>query len=928
MKKSFSFLAGMLAGFALTAFASCSFGTAEVSSNSSSNAGDKAAIVVNNVEDGYVTITMNALNGFIKDARTLMPDSPQLYFSVTGSTSYSDTGLVAGDFDSADEADCTAARAVTNGDVVIDSYYASDVNKTSGITLTLKIGKTYYLTAYGTSSSPADLSKANLDNNDFTKSSLYGYSADGTAFSSYSPAYDTVLGLTGPTNEEAYNKVRELLTGYLSEDAVVKGTLKIFVTTDDDGNVKFYKDDTKAEEISSISINTYSRGITGVGQPVIVIDLPATSSTTDGTAAYTLAQSKRSIHWVYVKWTKKTTGNSGFFFYDVSNKMANGEIIELKPFVAVGEYDLDISFLDETKVNDVFTIHDTLVVWKNQKSKILGTSSFYSATPLTAVSAANGSADDETKALAGDKTWNGSKNSNEGTDGQDLAGADDVYSTGTNACLGYQFTAQDVVDFQRTTFYVSGSGNILPEATGTPDGSLYNPFATVQAAIDAIVIQRAAGYDTGKTDWQIVLDGAEDIATEVSFTNNAATYTGATIPDYIGATAADNSGKDMNLTIRAFAPNVARAALSEDFTFVNANLSSTVNLFLTNFDWDGTDKSMTLGADVFLNNTALASDIANPAAGNGIVYLNVEKADTTANGTLYLNAGDGTASDTTSTVMNIFVKDENTISSGGYGHNVLSYKYHAVNEDVAVTPATFMTVDPSSRFAVSNNGTDAVVTPEASDYYNSDARQNEGLKKILKVDTEVGSETYGCMIVQLKDIAVKASFASAAYRGTIAVSPVTFTQQDVIDGNGVITGTITVISEQPETYPADAEAVVNNLKKFKPVNTLASEGSLKLFFGESEDENSQNLVAETADTDITANRSNLAVATFPTAAATTADEDGDGFNEKATYTFTITLNALLVGYANPATYYLRPYFELGEDDAVLPFSSTFAIKVD
>lgn len=929
----------------------CSFGVKEKSfgSNTPNRTGDLSSISVNEVftdenGDQWVKLKMNSLNSLIKNYRTVMPDNPELYFSVTGSTSFADgAGPTADTWDDIEDADCSAAKSIETGEVVVTPFYAEDVNITDNITLVLKVKKLYYLTAYGTSKSPAVISQEKVsDSKDHTKDSIYGDKSSGT-FQDYDPGIDEY----NTDNEHTYYAVREKIIEGLKEDAVIKGTVAIYVDIDNSGNVIFRENSSTGNEIANIVIPASTKGIDGAGQPVIIIDLPDTASDT------TLAESSRTIKAVEVKWTPRdAAGISGSFVYDVST--LGGKKIEFKPYVAVGTYDLDISFLNTeasehaTKKNDVFALHDVLTVWKNQKSKILGTSSFYSGTELVQASEV-------------DAVFDGTEADSQTADTVQTMSAGTSF-LGTDAddykSKYYTFTVNDVIKFQRTVFYVSGTGPTLPTATGTPDGSLFNPFATVQDAVNAIIVQRAALYDSASaagndaTDWNIVLDGAEATPAEVSFTNIAATYEGIVLPSDLGgntvtcdaAQAASAAAKGMNLTIRAF-KSANRATLSKNVTFVNANngasdgldalgsyaaSSDGVRLYLVNFDWNGEADAnkFELGADCYLSNSSICSDLTTHAPGTGYVQLNAAQTDVTGNGVFYMDS-----TDATSTVKNIVVSDGNTPSSGGYGHTVLNYLYHPVNTDVSGTIADFRSVivaDPdakdfssnaaeyseTTRFAVQGAG--SAVT---GNYYNSDDRAlTQGLKKVLDVDTEVGSSSYGCIIVKSKDTSVKTTFDAGNYTGTISMTPVVLTKTDIASGDAAlrtITGTLTVKSQDPVTYPANDTFVINALKQEASVtdgkgNSDLTDGSMIIYLAESEDENSN--VAAEANSWITAN--------YITAVAS-------GDETEATYQFSVVLNELFAN-TNADNYYLRVYFELGTPSMATsptPFSETFRISI-
>ena len=736
-----------------------------------------------------------------------MPDKPALYFSVTGSTAADGSG----------DADCTYSASTTNADV-IKPFYASLQNVMSGLTVSLKLHKSYYLTVYATEISPSSL--------------LYGSHTTDTVNTSYTSGEKTHVGLSASdANYLVYYKYRERLIQNLKDDAVLKGTACIYTGTDAYGNIQFRKNNSSGDIINSISVVSNLRGISGTGRPVFVFNIPATN---------TLAAKNMVIDKLRVKWTSRTCGVNGKFEYDLSAWQSSGQTVEFKPYVAVGDYDVDINFLNASG-NDVFTMHDTLLVWKNQKSYLLGNGSFSTAS-ITADTARDGSVDDKTAALIADSV-------------QRLE-----QGIVTPGVKGYAFTADDVSDFQRTVFYVSGNGGVLPSVDSANNGSLLKPFKTVKEAFQAIAERRTAGYDDGTTDWNIVLDGAEASAAEVSFTNLI--------------------NKNLNITLRNFSS--ARAKLSQNIEVKNQSASADFNLYLTNVDWAGsyTSYRMKLGTDVYLSNTALCSNIATPASANGAVVLYVEKSGVTRNGTFYIDAG----SDTTSTVMNIEVLDQNTVDSRGYGHNVLSYRYHSVN-DAVIPSTTFITVNPTDRFKL-------------SDTYRRKVDNTTVTENILDVDSEYGS-TYGCEVVKPLNKTGVLSFEGANYSGTVTVNPYSFNiTAGQLYNSGLINVTVNVRSADSVNYP------VNTLLSY--LQSESSGGTLNVFL-----KDSQGLASSSAGY-VTVN--------YPVSYVEKANGTCD-------YSFSIQLNSPLNMVSGQRIFYLYMDFSLGSSSPSV-FNGIFRIIIN
>lgn len=610
MKKLTSLFTGIMAVLTVMALTACSFGIKE--SKPSSVDGIELGEIFEKNGEKFVTITMNSSNSLIQNARTILPDNPELYFSVTASTeeyAAAQNTTLAGTLAAAtataaklsttnvlieSEADCSYATSMAAATAyVADPYYGDTVNKMDGITLTLKVGKAYNFTVYATAvpaGSGAKDSTGTLITPEPENMSNLLFSTDVTRHTTYSdystPAIsgvgktkaDTITG-SSTVSEEIHYAVRQILVEHLAMNAIVKGHNYYYIGQDGNGNATIFKgsdltidDSDSANAADAITIAASSEGITGTGTAYIPIYLEATNGLTDGLA----------VRKVRFQWTNRAgdTSKDGYLEFlvrgDTTLKNTDTGWFALNPTIPVGEYDTDLILFgnpkDDASFEDIFTIHDTLIVWKNQESVLLGKGSYY-----TAYSHATNKPTD----LCHNGTTFGAPPAE------------------TKAEIGYKITAQNVQRYFRTVFYVSGdSALVTPDAAAADrTGSLLHPFVSVQEALDAITGTSGSyglknGYGSSTTDWNIIVD-------EVEYTPAAVDY------EY---TSADADSRDFNLTIRRYNGVAAdESTLTQPFTFTNTS-GQTVNLTMTNILF-----SSGAAADFTLTNTtgSVVADLHN-----------------------------------------------------------------------------------------------------------------------------------------------------------------------------------------------------------------------------------------------------------------------------------------------------------------------------
>ena len=224
----------------------------------------------------WVSLNLNSMNEDLQSARSVIAENPLLYFSVTASTLKSGTGVNL-------KADCSYSASAAAGTYVAHPYYASQRNKMNGLNLTLKVGRAYWFTVYGTSSAPTSLcanDSAVLDA-DFTGCTAY---SDFSTLGSKQAAYLSSLGAGIYTSSSDYNGelvyygIRQRITELLEQDAVVKGSVQYYIGDDDDGNVLIYKGaDSSGLPVQVMTVEVDSDGIEGTGHAFIPVELQETS---------------------------------------------------------------------------------------------------------------------------------------------------------------------------------------------------------------------------------------------------------------------------------------------------------------------------------------------------------------------------------------------------------------------------------------------------------------------------------------------------------------------------------------------------------------------------------------------------------------------------------------------------------------------------
>lgn len=871
MKRSVSLLA--LLGLTMSlALISCNmgFGSSDNSKPESTikgpaNKGDTNSIVLNEVwedenGDKWVNLTMNALNDIVQDSRTIIPDNPDLYFSVVASTdawaANSKTSISTQTLDASfhakldGDAKCSIDVAGQDGKLVIDPYYALETNKMTGLTLTLKVGKAYYFTVYATNEKPTVISTSNFSGANITKDTIYSQEK-------------THEGQTANTAANYYANRADLIE-HLANLAVVKGTAQFFIS-DNNGDVAIYEGAAVSDTpVTKIKIDASANDISGFGYALIPVDLEETTS---------LNSTGLQVKTLRFKWTPRTgTATTETGWCDI-NVDGSAKDMAIYPKISVGEYDTDLILLDGND-NDIFTIHDTLTVWKNQVSVLLGKSTYYQdgvsswTTPYIGNSLPNSTTHIESAPQGSTETTP-----------QTITAA--LANKLEGPVIGYKITANQIKNYFRTIFYVSGTGGDLPAETNTTaqNGSLFHPYSTVQAALNAITLasskySRANGYGDDETDWNIVIDGAPT-AGDVSFNNTV--------------------DKQFNLTFRMF--NDTRVTLADNITLTNES-SKDFNVWLTNVDWDGAGKTFTAAANVLLTNSSLASDITTPAAGDGNVVLYKNSA-TKQDGIFYALTTDN------STVMNI----SNTDDAGKAvleDAAVLRYDYFTPNTTYTTSPAvTYMTTDVLDKNTVTaleifkrdpdSSGTAPVPKPRfaVSDAYRTgDAGvtdvSNPEIERVLDIDEEVGSDNYGCVIVKTKVNNIAVGFEQGVLRVYVKEwSPNTsdyasFTAAEVAAGTAAITVTLEVTSEDSDNYPSNSPDIVAVLDA---LGDGTGDGKLSTIM---EGDQGTKAVEDTHYT-----------VTYPSAVGTYTAPVAPSKKDSCTYTMTVTLDeslAYAVGY--------------------------------
>ncbi|MBE6355439.1 hypothetical protein [Treponema sp.] len=1006
MKKRISLFTGVLAVLTVLAFSACSFGVKE--SKSSSTDGIEIGEIFEKNGEKFVTITMNSSNSIIQNARTILPDSPELYFSVTASTAEyaaaTETTL-AGTLSNAvatganlsttnvlieNEADCSyATSTAASTGYVADPYYGNTVNKMDGITLTLKVGYAYNFTVYATAvpagAGAKDVNGALITPEPESMSNLL-FSTDvtgNTTYSDYSsPAIsgvgktkaDTING-SSTSNDEIHYAVRQILVEHLAMNAIVKGHSYYYIGQDGNGNATIYKgtdlsvNDTDPAGLSdSVTIAASSDGITGTGTAYIPVYLEATDALTEGLA----------VRKIKFAWTNRggDTSKDGSFEFEVKGDTTLKNNVTgwfaLNPTIQVGEYDTDFILLgnpnDDGEFEDIFTIHDTLIVWKNQESVLLGKGSYYTAY------------DHATNKPTG-LSHNGTSFGAPPTD--------------TKAAIGYKITAENIKRYFRTVFYVTGDQKLITADANAADrtGSILHPFASVQEALDAITGTTGKyglknGYGSSTTDWNIIVDEVETTPTPVSY-------------EY---TAADADSRDFNLTIRKYnGASTDVSTLTEGFTLTNTS-GQTVNLTMTNIlyngggtaadyavtnttgsvvadlhtvGWTEADSSsvtfldasadagtlkvygdkltwsaaadtgvFTLSGDLYLINSHVGTSAASrglttvPAASAGKVVLYADYTGYT-DGLIYADPDalmdTGKYAITVMNISNFNNADPGDGDGGVYDKPVVSWDYKNKADDYgAITATSYVPVDFTKSFVLS----DAFVDGDKAQY-DSDgdtvADANLWKRKLVAYrgdsdgkiyvmaenqNINIGFEENALHVEQVvpnADVELKASEISAA-------TPT----------NNTFTIKLKVTSTSPALSPANGAAVLEKLKSsvlFADDTTANASGTLKIIFGSNQASSpTGSVITDGYDTDTTRSQ----FKTFVTAADTVAsatDENGAAFtNDTSTayYDIVITVQPT-VGYDLGAndyqTYYVQWYASLSTN-ANAVFTNITAINIE
>lgn len=679
----------------------------------------------------YVTLTFNpkADSSIVKDSRTILPNDVKLYWTVTGSTAtYADTTTsgVAG------EADTTKATAESSGAVVIEPYYPTKTNEMSGITLIVKVGKEYYFSAYGTNDSPAAISTTLLGD-DYTLDTIY------TDNSSKTDLFTKITDVTAASSaKEVHYAIKQALTQEISSEAVAKGTSK-YLIKEKDGTVYAYKDGDETAA-SSIRIDATTSGITGTGNVLIPINLEATDSLGKGD---NYKVEKIEFRWVPSDSSTTNKGGSAV----ITN--VNGAALDTAMYITkvpVGAYDTYLIFYsaysaDSTSyTDDIYTIPDSLTVWKDQTSTLLTSGSNYYTSSATS------------------DTWTSSytyTDTNASTSTSPLTATADTTLVSYTASpdgnnkgkiIGYNITDDNISNSLRNVFYVTGDGgHLTPNAQET--GSIHFPFDTVSDAITKIKSNRTSDYGTADTKWHIIIDGtptAEDVV-------------------YI-----NTKDEALNLVIRPYTNGTV--VLSQNVTFINNVAGTTTNplfkVWLTKVNWTPTSAAnFTVGTDVYLKTCKINGDTyAQAPTGNVVIYKDFTDATytKTINGTIYRAGTD------TSSVFGINVL---TATSGNiYSKVLVDYKWKDYTASATESTDEFIANNP--KIADSSDDTDT-----STDYYfaldkafvttnTKTSDTNVDYAPVLAADYEVG-DTYGKLMLYAKITDVSIGFVNGALTASL-----------------------------------------------------------------------------------------------------------------------------------------------------------------
>lgn len=550
--------------FSLTFFYACGFSGVEIPVSNEVPADD--GVVFTKDGEKWVTLNLNSMSSLLQDARSIVPDCPDLYFSVTASTQS----------DSSSQADVSYAASLNPSAFVPHPYYATEKNRMSGLTLTLKVGKSYWFTVYGSQESPADICCASP----FFAADYTGYSTTSSfgTLSSTQRSYMNSLGSGIYQNSYTYNSelvyyaFRQKIAELLEAEAIVKGSARYYIALDEDDRIVIHRGaDSSGEVCQVISVPVNSTGTSGTGYAFIPVDLGATYSDdpSNTTGAYEVSKSGLSVKRIRFRWTSRLNpSDDGYLDIPVS-QLGNTSInsrynvkFALMPYMRVGTYDTDLILYSQSNSSgyvDCFTIHDTIRVLKNQESVLMGKGSFY------------------TSNVDFTMTYKGSPSST-GENASVSCVTDEGFTYLTysgKAVNGYKITARNLMNYFRTVFYVSGSGgNLVSCEEDEETGSLLHPYKSIGAAVNAIFNGSygfANGFGSSSTEWNIIVDGSpeENVQSVINYT----------------ATVANN--RDFNLVVRNY-NGTTSVNMVKPFTITNSSTRD-VNVTFTNVTWSNPD---------------------------------------------------------------------------------------------------------------------------------------------------------------------------------------------------------------------------------------------------------------------------------------------------------------------------------------------------
>lgn len=783
-------------------FASCSSAfTSKI--EEPTNKSDTKSVVINSVyelsEDDprayagagkYVTLTFNpkADSSIVKDARTIMPNDVSLYWTVTGSTAtYADTttGGVVG------EADTTKAIAEATGEVVIEPWYPTETNKMSGITLTVKVGKDYYFSAYGTNDLPSTISTTLLGA-DYTLDTIY---TDNSTKTDLFTNLTDVTGVTAASSaKEVHYAIKQKLTQKISSEAVAKGTSRYDIK-EVNGEVKVYKYDEATGNFSttaadSIRIDASTNGVSGNGSVLIPINLADTTNLNKG--------DNYKVDKIEFRWVASDAGGTSGSAVIADISGAEQDIAMYIKEIPVGSYSTYLIFYAkdaQTQYDDIYTIPDVLTVWKDQVSTLYGSSSYYtSSTASDAWTSSYVYTDNQSSTQAAPLTAT--------ADTTDITYNALTGKTTTKNIISYNVSANSIKNSLRNVFYVTGDGTNLTHNTTQETGSIHFPFDTVSDAISQIKANREKGYSTADTQWHIIIDGTPT-AEKISYVNTVE--------------------QGLKLVIRPYTSSTV--TLSDDIEFINNVADTTANPFkvwLTKVNWTPTAvKTFTVGTDVYLKTCKINGDTyAKAPTGDVIIYKDYTDATYTnpINGTIY-RAGDDTSS--------VFGISVSTATNGNiYSKVLVDYKWKDYTASATESAQEFIANNPkigdSSDDTDTKTDYDFALDKEFVTDNTKTSTTNADYAPVFAADYEVG-DTYGKLMLYAKITDVSIGFVNGVLKAALT-SPTTTTALTCssVDANGIATWAtgdtktidviFTVTSADGTNYPANGTDVLNVFK--------------------------------------------------------------------------------------------------------------------